>query len=46
MYVTIVGDIDQQNALQALAFVRILPTTNYDMPAMPKERQTQKQNCI
>ncbi len=42
MYVTVVGDIDQQNALQALAFVRILSTTNYDMPIMPKERQTQK----
>ncbi len=42
MYVTVVGDIEQQDALQALAFVRILPSTNYDMPAMPKEYQTQK----
>ncbi|MDZ4757496.1 MAG: pitrilysin family protein [Bacteroidota bacterium] len=42
MYITVVGDIEQPNALQALAFVRMLPSTNYDMPATPKEYQTQK----
>lgn len=42
MHIVVVGDIEQAKAVEAVAFVRMLPSVAYELPKQPQERQTQK----